>query len=167
MNQKLVIQSVILALSIFVVDQVLKIQMREWLLDPARQMVITPYFNLTPVWNHGISFGLFQSEEKFMRWVLVGVAAGISTLVVMWLLQAKTRFEAYSLGLILGGAVGNIIDRILFGAVFDFLDFHFKGWHYPAFNIADASICTGVVLYVLARWRVESQGKKQQQAVTT
>jgi signal peptidase II len=84
-----------------------------------------------------------------MPWVLVLFALGISAALAIWLKNANERLLAAGLGLVIGGAVGNVIDRIRFGAVVDFLDFHWGDFHWPAFNLADSAITVGVVLLVL------------------
>lgn len=115
-------------------------------------------FDLTMLWNFGISFGTLQSDG-IMRWVLVLVTTGIAGGFTYWLLQAERRLTCLSLALVVGGAVGNVIDRARFGAVVDFLDFsgpwfgaHIAGWPvgFPwVFNIADAGITVGAVLLFL------------------
>lgn len=109
-------------------------------------IVITDFFNLVMVWNRGVSFGLLDGSSDAMRWVLVALALTISVVLAVWLRRTPDRLTAISVGLILGGAIGNVIDRVRFGAVADFLDFHVAGWHWPAFNLADSGITVGVVL---------------------
>ena len=110
---------------------------------PFTSIEITPFFNLVMVWNQGISFGLFQSETPY---ILIGLALAISALFAFWLSKATGWVQAIALGLVIGGALGNVIDRFRFGAVADFFDFHAFGWHYPAFNIADSCIVIGIAL---------------------
>ncbi len=105
----------------------------------------TSFFNLTMVWNQGISFGLFQSGNP---WPLIIMASTISVIFSIWLCRTKSWFEMICLSLVIGGAIGNIIDRLHFGAVADFLDFHVGDWHYPAFNLADSFISVGIVMLV-------------------
>ena len=97
---------------------------------PYVQIELTSFFNLTMVWNHGISFGLFQSGSP---WPLIIIASIISVIFSVWLSKSKSWIETISLSMVIGGAIGNIIDRLHFGAVADFFDFHAFGWHYPAF----------------------------------
>lgn len=113
---------------------------------PYASVEILPFFNLTMVWNEGISFGLFQGSGI---WILSGLALIITILFSVWLTRAKGWLQAVSLALVIGGAIGNVIDRIRFGAVADFFDFHVLGWHYPAFNIADCGIVVGIALLVI------------------
>ena len=112
-----------------------------------RPVEIAPFFNLVEVWNRGMSFGLFNAAQ--MPWAFVAVALAISALLVWWLGRAGRAWQALSIGLVLGGALGNVVDRVRFGAVFDFLDFHAAGWHWPAFNLADSAISVGVCLLLL------------------
>src|SRR6185369_9688901 len=107
-----------------------------------RAIEVLPFFNLVTVWNYGISFGLFTSGSV----VFVGLALAIVVALLVWLRSVTAPLIAVALGLVIGGAIGNVIDRLRFGAVFDFLDFHVAGWHWPAFNVADSAICVGVFL---------------------
>lgn len=113
---------------------------------PFAQIEITSFFNLTMVWNQGISFGLFQSGSP---WPLIIIATIISVVFSVWLCRTKSWVEAICLSMVIGGAIGNIIDRLHFSAVADFLDFHAFGWHYPAFNLADSFITVGIVILVM------------------
>ena len=111
-------------------------------------IVVTDFLNLVMVWNRGVSFGLFSDSPDIMRWVLLGLSVVIAVALVLWLRQTQRLLIGLSIGLILGGALGNAIDRLRFGAVADFIDFHVAGWHWWAFNLADAGISIGVVLLV-------------------
>ena len=139
-------QGLLLALVVFIADQILKLWMLDLVFDPPRVLVMTSFFNLAPVWNRGVSFGMFSSQQDWMPLILSAVAVAISIGLVVWLRRAPSRLMALALGLVIGGAIGNVIDRLRYGAVVDFLDFHVMGYHWPAFNIADAAICIGVVL---------------------
>ncbi len=111
-------------------------------------IVVTDFFNLVMVWNRGVSFGLFAGSSDAMRWVLLAVALAVSAGLLVWLARTPSRFVAISLALIIGGAIGNAIDRLRFGAVADFIDLHVAGWHWPAFNLADSGITVGVALLI-------------------
>jgi signal peptidase II len=114
---------------------------------PCRFIELTPFFDLRMVWNRGVSFGLLRADSDLMRWGLVGLSLLIAGVFVSWLRTAERRLTAVALGLVVGGALGNVIDRIRFGAVADFLDFN--GLWFPwVFNIADAAITLGAVLLV-------------------
>ena len=129
-------------------DQVSKWVIRDALWDPQRHIEVTSFFNLVPVQNKGISFGLFQSEGAGM-WLIVGLALAISAGLGVWLSRTRERWPACALGLVIGGAIGNVIDRLRLGWVIDFLDFHGGGFHWPAFNVADSSITVGVAMLVV------------------
>jgi signal peptidase II len=105
---------------------------------------VTSFFNLTLTYNRGISFGLFNGGAGLNALVFSLAAAAIVAVLVYWLSRASSPFLAVAIGLIIGGAVGNVIDRLRLGAVVDFLDFHYGALHWPAFNLADSAICIGV-----------------------
>ncbi|HYZ39040.1 MAG TPA: signal peptidase II [Stellaceae bacterium] len=105
---------------------------------------ITSFFNLVLTYNRGISFGLFNDGGGVNALVFSFAAAAIIAVLLYWLSRAASPFLAVAIGLIIGGAVGNVIDRLRFGAVVDFLDFHIGSLHWPAFNLADSAICIGV-----------------------
>ena len=107
---------------------------------------ITPFFNIVLAWNPGISFGMFGNAGAYGVEILIGLTALIAVGLAVWLMRAETRLTALSLGGIIGGALGNLIDRIRFGAVTDFLDVHVLGYHWPAFNVADSAIVVGAGL---------------------
>ncbi len=113
---------------------------------------VLPFFSLVEVWNHGVSFGMFN-KLAYGKWLLSGMAIIITLILLRWLSRADDRLTAAALGLIIGGAVGNTIDRLRFGAVADYLDFHAFGHHWPAFNMTDTAICIGVGILVLLSFR--------------
>lgn len=110
---------------------------------------VLPFFNLTMAWNRGVSFGMFAHEADFMPFVLAGLSLAISAALLAWLRGTDRLGTALCLGAVIGGAVGNTIDRFRFGAVADFLDFHAWGWHWYTFNVADSCIVVGVMLLVV------------------
>jgi len=124
-----------------------------WILDlmqPPRTVPVTSFLNYVLVWNKGVTFGFFnQSDHRLMSYVLVAVAAVILFLLGRWLWRTTSTPVAIALGAIMGGAIGNVIDRVRLGAVVDFLDFYYDSHHWYAFNIADAAIVTGVCLLLL------------------
>lgn len=131
-----------------VLDQISK----NWILYvydlPSRSTVnVLPIFDLTMVWNQGVSFGLFSADTILGRSILVLFALGVVALLVRWLLEAERHLFALALGLVIGGALGNAIDRMIYGAVVDFLDFS-RIYFFYVFNVADAAISVGVVLLV-------------------
>ncbi|MGZ9097582.1 MAG: signal peptidase II [Micavibrio sp.] len=126
----------------------------QWLITaqdamPFVKIEILPFFNLVMVWNKGVSFGLFNSDSDFGPMLLILLAAVIVVVFGAWLARTKKPVIALSLSLIIGGALGNVIDRIRFQAVADFLDFHAFGFHWPAFNIADSAITIGIGILLI------------------
>ena len=142
-----------IALIIVLIDQVSKITMTRLLLY-GQSETITPYFNLVMVYNEGAAFSFLANSGGWQRWFFSGLALVVS-LVIIWMLHrnATQRLFCWALTLILGGAVGNLIDRLLYGHVIDFLDVHVGGWHWPAFNVADSAITLGAILFVLDEFR--------------
>ena len=139
-----------IALGILIADQISKhVILRVVDLDVIGQIqVLDPWFNLTMVWNRGISFGLFQAGSWWQIGILIAVSLGVSALLARWMMQAERRLQAISFGMIIGGAIGNVIDRFAYGAVADFFDF--SGLYFPyVFNVADAAISLGVVVLIL------------------
>ncbi len=126
-------------------DQVLKQIMLALVFEPPRIIEVTGFFNLVPVWNTGVSFGLFGDSDT-SRWILVALALVIVAILVVWLARAANTVVAFALAMVIGGALSNVIDRILFGAVVDFIDIHGFGFHWPAFNLADTTIVIGTAL---------------------
>jgi signal peptidase II len=126
-------------------------QLTKWaiLTSLDRAIALTPFFNLVVVWNRGVSFGMFDSAGGLGPWVLSGLALAVIVLLLGWLRRVHEFITAAGLGLIIGGAIGNVIDRARFGAVVDFLDYHALGWHWPAFNVADSAIFVGAVLLLV------------------
>ena len=127
---------------------------------------VLPVLNLTMVWNQGVTFGLFHQEGTWGPWVLTGVALAVVIALGFWLRRAETALVAVALGAIGGGAIGNVIDRIRFGAVVDFLHAHAWGWSWYVFNVADAAIVCGVAALLIdgvfpARSRLQAPGMKQ------
>jgi signal peptidase II len=114
-----------------------------------RMLTLTGFFNLVLTWNRGMSFGLFNNDAALNGIVFTALAAVIVATLLVWLHRAQDMLLAIAIGLVIGGAVGNVIDRLARGAVVDFLDFHLGSWHWFAFNLADAAICIGVGLMVI------------------
>ena len=138
-----------ITLSVIAFDQFTKMWALESFFLPPRVIEVFPWFNLVPVWNTGISFGMLADYSDWMPGIISGITIIISLVLLAWLFVAASVSIKFALSLILGGAVGNIIDRIRFGAVIDFVDIHFFGFHWPAFNIADSAITIGVALFLL------------------
>lgn len=136
-----------LSLLALVLDQVTKL-----LVDSTMQLYqsipLLPFFKLTYVHNTGAAFSFLSESGGWQRWFFAGLALVISVVIAVWLsrLEKHETLLAVALSLILGGAVGNLIDRLAYGYVIDFLDVYYGTWHWPAFNIADSAITLGVVL---------------------
>ena len=116
-----------------------------------RPQEIFSWLNMTLAHNYGAAFSFLNNAGGWQRWFFVVLASGVSLILLVWLLRLP-RHEwrtGLSLALIIGGAVGNLIDRIQLGYVVDFIDVYFRDWHYPAFNVADSAITVGVVLLLL------------------
>ncbi len=146
MRGKLLPLAIGVEILVLVADQVSKFLVL-FLMGPDA-IPVTPFFNLVLTYNRGVSFGLLSHEARLMPYVLAAVALAIVFALLMWLRQVTRWWMAVAIGLVMGGAVGNAVDRLYLGAVVDFLDFHVAGWHWPAFNIADSAICLGVAVMV-------------------
>ncbi|SDN45441.1 signal peptidase II [Methylobacterium phyllostachyos] len=110
---------------------------------------LAPFADFVVVWNRGVSYGLFQQEGGFGRWLLVALSLAAALGLGLWMRRAGSRLLAVALGLIVGGALGNAIDRAVYGAVFDFVHLHAGRWSWYVFNIADAAIVAGVIGLIL------------------
>ena len=112
---------------------------------------ITVYFNLVRVHNYGAAFSFLSEAGGWQRWALSSVAGIVSIGIIIWISRVpdNKHFERLALALILGGALGNLIDRMMLGYVVDFLDFHWSGIHFPAFNVADSCITLGAILLIV------------------
>jgi signal peptidase II len=153
----------VVAFLVFVLDQATK-----WVItyplnvagQPGQMIEITSFFNLRWVENPGVSLGLFTANGELARWLLVALTAAIAAFVAIWLWREKRRDDSFALALILGGALGNILDRSRFGYVVDFADLHFGEWRpFLVFNVGDAAITIGVLLLVV-RALLMRNGKK-------
>lgn len=113
-----------------------------------RAYELTSFFSLVMVWNQGVSFGMFATGSEASRWFLIAMSLTITAGLAVWFYRSQDNFIKTANSFIIGGAIGNVIDRLHFGAVADFFDFHVANSHWPAFNVADMSICLGVALLV-------------------
>lgn len=139
------------ALAVAVADQLAKLWvLRLFAAHPDERAVpVAPFLNLALTWNRGMSFGLFNTDARLNAVVFTVLAAIIVTGLVVWLRRVEQGLLALAIGLVIGGALGNVADRLWRGAVVDFLDFHLGRWHFYVFNLADAAISVGVGLMVL------------------
>jgi signal peptidase II len=138
-----------LGVLVVIADQATKLWALSALFDPPRRVPILPFLDFVPVWNRGVSFGLLSSSSEWGPWALSGFAVLVCVFMGIWLARATGWPLILGLGAVIGGAVGNVIDRVLYGAVVDFIDVHYGGLHWPAFNIADSAITLGVGLLLL------------------
>lgn len=142
-----------IAAAVFVLDQITKLALIHGTdLRLTYPWPLTPFFDLTVVWNYGISYGLFQQHSELGRWALTAFKLGAAVFLTFWLRKTEGRAEAAGIGMIIGGAAGNALDRILHGAVFDFAHFHVGTFSWYVFNIADAAIVAGVALMVIGQF---------------
>lgn len=134
---------------VVLLDQASKWVILQWVMDPPRIIEVTSFFNLVLVYNRGVSFGLMASDLAWKPFALAGLSLMIVAALLWWLRGQKEVLPRFGGGLIIGGAIGNVIDRFLHEGVVDFLDFHLAGRHWPAFNLADTAIVCGVGLLLL------------------
>ena len=159
MNLKQFIIGIILILSLTILlDQLTKYIAFIVLFKEKQVLIINHYLNFRPVWNDGISFGMLQGYGNFGRVAFIILALIISLWIIIYSKRLNTiGFIGYNM--IAGGAIGNVIDRVIHGKVIDFIDVHYKEYHWPTFNIADSFIFIGVLLFIYSELIV-SKGKK-------
>ena len=138
-----------IALIVIIIDQVSKYIILNYVLAEYAAIILTPFFAVIQAWNTGVSFSMFNNLGINGVYVLSGVAIIIVIALLKWLKTEKSRLMQTALGFIIGGAIGNVIDRVRLGAVFDFLDFYVGEYHWPAFNAADSFICMGAILIII------------------
>jgi signal peptidase II len=129
-------------------------QTKQWASDTLvlyRPQEVTAWLNWTLAHNYGAAFSLLSDAEGWQRWFFVVLAVAVTGVLLVWLFRLRRGewLQGLAIGLVIGGAVGNLIDRIILGYVVDFIDVHYAGWHWPAFNVADSAISCGVVLLLL------------------
>lgn len=125
---------------------------------------VTPFFNLVHVLNPGAAFSFLAGAGGWQRWLFLGVAIAASAWLIWMLREPRQRVESLSFSLVLGGALGNAVDRVIRGQVVDYLDFHAAGWHWPAFNLADVGITVGAACLVLSSIGSGAQSRSEQKA---
>ena len=135
------------AILVILLDQLSKPLIRDWL--AGGDVYVTPFFNLVSAWNKGVGFSLLTMTGAAGPYLLSGLALVISAGLLVWLLRSHRPLPAVGLGLAIGGALGNVIDRLVHGAVFDFLQLHADGYYWPAFNLADSALTVGVALLII------------------
>ena len=169
MTTRLSLLGYFVAAIILIVDQLSKYWIVTLLQLPQRgQIELLPFFNFTWVENKGVSLGMLTASSSTQRWLLVGLTALIAAGVIYWIWREARRWDVFALGLVLGGALGNIGDRIRFGFVADFLDLHFGAFQpFLVFNVADAAISIGVVILVLRAFLLRDANKPPAPAAAT
>ncbi|HEU5482126.1 MAG TPA: signal peptidase II [Sphingomicrobium sp.] len=152
-----------IALAIFVADQLAKWVVAGPLdLQMIGQITILPFFNLTWTENYGISLGLFNAQTEVGRWMLVAVTSAIAIGVAIWIGREKALWDKAALGMILGGALGNILDRVRHGYVVDFADLHFGDFRpFLVFNVGDAAISIGVVILLVRAFLTRGESPEE------
>ncbi|MFC4350700.1 signal peptidase II [Fodinicurvata halophila] len=135
-----------LAAVVMVLDQASKWYILLGVMQPPRSIEVTSFFNLVLTYNRGVSFGLLAGGNPWQPYLLAALSTVIVIALLYWLRQQTSALTVLAVGLVSGGAAGNVIDRFLHPGVVDFLDFHYAGWHWPAFNLADSAIVAGVAL---------------------
>ena len=148
-----------LSASITAADQLTKNLAFEGLFLPNISIEVFSFLNLVPVWNKGISFGIFSDHGDLMPFIITAITLLITFCLLIWLIKAQKGITKISLSFIIGGALGNIIDRVNHGAVVDFLDFHAFGFHWPAFNLADSAITIGVGFFLYENFVLKNAEK--------
>lgn len=139
----LVIAAIVIGL-----DQLSKYYILHEFLGSNAYMPFGDYFNVVRAWNTGVSFSMLNNYGNVGAWLLSALAVVIVVMLYHWLKREDNRLTQAALGMIIGGALGNVIDRVRYGAVFDFLDFHIGETHWPAFNLADSFICIGAAIII-------------------
>ncbi|MDA1106916.1 MAG: signal peptidase II [Proteobacteria bacterium] len=139
---------------VVVLDQSSKYLASHWL-QLYESVAVLPFFSFTLLHNPGAAFSFLADAGGWQRWFFTGIALFVSVVIIAWLrrLPAEEKWQAAALSLILGGALGNVIDRMRLGYVVDFLDVYYQQWHWPAFNIADSAITVGVAILLMATLR--------------
>lgn len=142
---------------VIVVDQLTK-GLATAYLEPYHAVPVAPFLNLTLMYNPGAAFSFLSSASGWQRWFFVLIALGVSAVLIVWLrrLDSGERWTAIALALVLGGALGNVWDRLWLGHVVDFIDLYVGEWHWPAFNVADAAITVGAAMLILEALRDSS-----------
>jgi len=144
------------AMLVALLDQLTKILVKAAMPINSERVIIDGFFNLVHVENRGAAFGILnRSDIEWQFWLFLLAAVVAAGVVIVLARQAGSQEYLFftALGLILGGAAGNLVDRVLYRAVVDFLDFYIKDWHWPAFNVADIAICCGAALALLVSWK--------------
>lgn len=152
-NTKIISCSII-AVIILILDQLSK----KWIIASFmlnKPVIIVAHLNFILAYNNGAAFGLLSESAGWQRWLFILVAIAVSTVIMVWSTRLKTKdhLEGFALACILGGALGNLYDRIYYGHVVDFIDFYIGSWHWYTFNVADVAICIGAVILAVVGFK--------------
>ena len=155
-EMKKIIYFLILMVIIILLDQFSKMKILSYMLTDSKDLILLPFLNFTLVFNSGVAFGIFRDFGQLLPHIFsfIGITFGLG--LISWAIFAKKHY--YAMTLISAGALGNAIDRIRLGVVVDFIDFYWKNLHWPAFNIADISICIGACIFLYSEF---SENKKR------
>lgn len=151
-----------LSLLVFLLDQASKLFFENSLSLYQQIVVIPDYFSWTLAYNKGAAFSFLASESGWQRWFFAAIAVAVSAVLVVWLkrLKAHETWLALALALVLGGAIGNLFDRVVYGHVIDFILVHWQNrWYFPAFNLADSAITLGAILLALDMFKPQKTGE--------
>lgn len=158
------LKTIWLALLVIVWDQLTKMLAINSL-TLGEPMAVMPYLNWTLAYNYGAAFSFLADMGGWQRWFFAGLAFVISAILLVWLskLPKKMTVEVWGINLVLGGAIGNVIDRILEGRVTDFIDFYIGTWHYATFNVADIAITIGAILLIYSEFFIKPRQEEDKQ----
>ncbi|MFZ5594354.1 MAG: signal peptidase II [Pseudomonadota bacterium] len=150
-----------LSLVVIVLDQATKF-LASGMLILHEPVAVLPFFNLTLMHNTGAAFSFLHDASGWQRWFFAALALIVSVMLVLWLrrLQPHERWLATALTLVLGGALGNLIDRLMYGYVVDFIQLYYQDWYYPAFNVADSAITVGAVMLVIDTFKGKEKHRR-------
>ena len=139
-----------ISIAVIILDQITKIY-ADQLLNYAQPVAVMPMFNFTLLYNKGAAFSFLSDAGGWQRWFFIILSVTISTVLIVWIYKLKSheKLQTISIALILGGAIGNLIDRSIYGHVIDFIDIYYQHHHWPAFNIADSAISIGAVFLII------------------
>ncbi|MDR1694503.1 MAG: signal peptidase II [Lactobacillaceae bacterium] len=150
-----------IAAIILILDQMSKYVVYDIMLAETNSIAVVPFFNIIKAWNTGVSFSMFDSHGVWGVLLLSLLSLAIVAFLIHWLYKEKSKFIQTALGFIIGGAIGNVIDRVRLGAVFDFLDVYVGVHHWPTFNVADSFICIGAFMIIFHSLLMKKQEKAQ------
>jgi signal peptidase II len=162
-KHKPVLFGLLIAAFVFVLDQLSKFYIVNDVMENPHVIEVTSFFNIVMAWNNGVSFGMFNWDSHIKSYVLTAMAFAAALGLLFWMMREKRLSFVIPCGAIIGGAIGNGVDRLHWGAVADFLDFHAMGYHWPAFNVADMGITCGATLLIVDSLFSKSDSSKTEE----